>query len=85
MLLNSSGVRALSVLSSAALAVANVQQPFASEGRDDGLLTPFGDLSLLSTSQYTTLGHPLFPDYNVRIKKSDFCDRSVRYGHLDSA
>ena len=45
---------------------------------DAGLFTPVEDLGLLSTSDFTTLGHPLFPNYNVRIKKSDFCDGTVR-------
>lgn len=44
---------------------------------DAGLFTPLGDLSALSTDVYTTLSHPLFPNYNVRIKKSDFCDGTV--------
>lgn len=63
--------------------VAVVQQPFsvstnAFKSYDDGLFSPMEDLSLLSASEFTTLGHPLFPNYNVRIKKSDFCDGSVR-------
>jgi hypothetical protein len=56
------------------------QQPFSFKGAnyDDGLFTPFEDLHALSTSQFTTLGHPLFPNYNVRIKESDFCDGTVK-------
>ncbi|PCH38417.1 serine carboxypeptidase [Wolfiporia cocos MD-104 SS10] len=72
-------------LSSLAVATAAAQQPFlqspasfvASEPYDAGLFTPVEDLSVLSASAFTTLGHPLFPDYNVRIKKSDFCDGTV--------
>ncbi len=45
---------------------------------DDGLLTPLGDLSLLSSSEYTTLTHPVFPRYSVRVKQSDFCDGAVQ-------
>ena len=45
---------------------------------DASLFSPLEDLSLLSTSEFTTLGHPLFPNYSVRIKKSDFCDGTVR-------
>ena len=60
----------------------NVQQPLASAANfdtyDAGLFTPMEDLGLLSTSDFTTLGHPLFPNYNVRIKKSDFCAGTVR-------
>ena len=50
---------------------------FTADQYDAGLFTPLGDLSALSTDVYTTLSHPLFPNYNVRIKKSDFCDGTV--------
>ena len=64
-------------------AVGVAQKPFslganAFDNYDAGLFSPMEDLSLLSTQEFTTLGHPLFPNYNVRIKKSDFCDGSVR-------
>lgn len=63
--------------------VSAIQQPFAFGGGkfqsyDAGLFSPLEDLGLLSTSEFTTLGHPAFPNYNVRIKKSDFCDGTVR-------
>ncbi|TCD59953.1 hypothetical protein EIP91_011017, partial [Steccherinum ochraceum] len=51
-----------------------------------GLFSPFEDLKLLSTSEFTTLGHPAFPKYSVRIKKStDFCDGTVSAytGYID--
>ena len=48
------------------------------ESYDAGLFTPLEDLSVLSTTEFTTLAHPAFPKYNVRIKKSDFCDGTVR-------
>ena len=51
---------------------------FDSLAYDAGLFAPFEDLGLLSASEYTTLGHPAFPNYNVRIKKSDFCDGTVQ-------
>jgi hypothetical protein len=38
---------------------------------------PFGSLDALSSSDFTTLGHPAFPRYSVRIKKSNFCDGTV--------
>ncbi|GJE98978.1 peptidase S10, serine carboxypeptidase [Phanerochaete sordida] len=70
--------------------VGAVQQPFALgggnfESYDAGLFSPMEDLGLLSTSEFTTLGHPAFPNYNVRIKKSDFCDGTVRAftGYID--
>ncbi|KAH9934973.1 serine carboxypeptidase [Fomitopsis serialis] len=50
---------------------------FGADQYDAGLFTPLGDFSTLSTDEFTTLGHPLFPNYNVRIKKSDFCDGTV--------
>lgn len=53
----------------------NIQHVFS----DEGLFNPFEDLNALSSSEYTTLGHPLFPNYGVRIKKSDFCDGTVGY------
>ncbi|PPQ70716.1 hypothetical protein CVT24_000832 [Panaeolus cyanescens] len=53
---------------------------------DDGLLNPLEDLSLLSQSDFTTLQHPQFPRYSVRIKKSStFCDPTVQSytGYID--
>ncbi|KDQ51312.1 hypothetical protein JAAARDRAFT_140320 [Jaapia argillacea MUCL 33604] len=44
---------------------------------DEGLFTPLGSLNALSSDSFTTLGHPAFPNYNVRVKKSDFCDGTV--------
>lgn len=74
-------VHALALLGAATTVVGSVQQPFAFGSKasyDSGLFTPFEDMSLLSTEEFTTLGHPLFPNYDVRIKKSDFCDGTVR-------
>lgn len=45
---------------------------------DAGLFTPAESLTSLSESTFTTLGHPLFPNYGVRIKQSKFCDETVR-------
>jgi hypothetical protein len=46
---------------------------------DEGLFMPVEELSALSEAQFTTLGHPVFPNYSVRIKKSsDFCDGTVK-------
>ena len=44
---------------------------------DAGLFTPFEDLNALSEAQFTTLKHPAFPQYGVRIKKTKFCDGTV--------
>ena len=64
-------------------AVDAAQQPFsvgtnAFASYDAGLFRPMEDMELLSTSAFTTLSHPFFPKYNVRIKKSDFCDGTVK-------
>lgn len=46
---------------------------------NDGLFTPVEHLGALSETQFTTLSHPVFPNYSVRIKKSsDFCDTTVK-------
>ena len=34
--------------------------------------------NIQSTESYTTLVHPRFPSYGVRIKKTDFCDPTVK-------
>lgn len=76
----------IGALSLGALAVSAAQHPFrvdqskgplAAESYDTGLFVPLDDLETLSTSQFTTLSHPAFPNYDVRIKKSDFCDGGV--------
>lgn len=45
---------------------------------DDGLFTPIEHLSALSVESFTTLGHPYFPKHSMRIKKSQFCDGTVK-------
>lgn len=40
--------------------------------------SPFGTLDTLSAEAYTVIGHPAFPNHSVRIKKSSFCDSSVK-------
>lgn len=40
--------------------------------------SPLQDLHVLSEERFATLGHPAFPNYNVRIKRStEFCDGGV--------
>ena len=46
---------------------------------DDGLFTPLEDLNVLSESRYTTVRHPLYPNHNVRIKKTQFCEATVQF------
>ncbi len=45
---------------------------------DEGLFTPLGDLSSLSSTTFTRLAHPAFPRHSVRVKQSQFCDEQVR-------
>ncbi|KAI0071137.1 serine carboxypeptidase [Panus rudis PR-1116 ss-1] len=64
----------------------NVNPNVAFEGYDEGLFSPMEDLSLLSSDSFTTLTHPVFPKYSVRVKKStDFCDGTVNAytGYID--
>ena len=36
------------------------------------------DLSAVKSDEWTTLRHPVFPRYSVRIKQSRFCDTTVK-------
>lgn len=77
-----SGLLAIAAVAGAAQHSFTVQQGVSSDRLagdqyDAGLFTPLGDLSALSTDVYTILSHPFFPNYNVRIKKSHFCDGTV--------
>lgn len=38
--------------------------------------------SIRSTEEYTVLKHPKHPGHSVRVKKTDFCDPTVKYVHL---
>lgn len=50
---------------------------------DDGLFTPIEDLSVLSFDSFTTLSHPSFPEYSVRIKRTVFeCEPDAKLVHL---
>lgn len=35
------------------------------------------ELTALSSDDFTTLSHADFPDYSVRIKRTEFCDSTV--------
>ncbi|KAH9896619.1 serine carboxypeptidase [Cubamyces lactineus] len=52
---------------------------------DEGLFTPMGDLSALSSSQYTRLSHPAFPRHSVRVKKTQICEGEAKAytGYID--
>ncbi|KAH7885523.1 Alpha/Beta hydrolase protein [Phlebopus sp. FC_14] len=91
----STRVQALSLLSLAVVGSATsqaflglntpTQSHYSSAPYDDGLFTPVEHLSALSADRFTTLSHPVFPKYNVRIKKSGFCDGTVNAytGYID--
>ncbi|KAG6890873.1 hypothetical protein C0992_012009 [Termitomyces sp. T32_za158] len=62
--------------------------PFVSQNHqvyDEGLFTPFEDLSALSQKEYVLLNHPAFPAHSVRIKKTKFCDEGINSytGYID--
>ena len=45
-----------------------------------GSFVPVGDLHALSANEFTSLSHPTFPDYVVRIKEAPgFCNDTVKY------
>ncbi|KAF8991371.1 Alpha/Beta hydrolase protein [Cyathus striatus] len=76
----------LPLLLSPLLLAAAQQQAFSShKAYDADLFTPVESLTLLSEDAFTTLSHPLFPNYNVRVKKSRFCDTTVNAytGYID--
>lgn len=35
--------------------------------------------SISSTEEYTVLNHPKHPGHSIRVKKTDFCDPTVKY------
>jgi hypothetical protein len=58
------------------------QQPLklASVPYDAGLFSPpYSTLSDVPESHWTFLSHPSHPGYGVRVKKSNFCDDTVKY------
>jgi hypothetical protein len=44
----------------------------------DRLFAPMERPSALSETDFTLISHPLFPDVGVRIKKTKFCDPTVK-------
>ncbi|KAJ7117630.1 Alpha/Beta hydrolase protein [Mycena epipterygia] len=63
------------------------QTVFSNPGNINGVeaFAPIGTLDVLSETSFTELGHPEFPQYGVRIKKSTFCDETVSAytGYID--
>jgi len=45
---------------------------------NDRLFTPIEDLSTLSETEFTPISHPFFPNVGARIKKTKFCDGTVK-------
>jgi hypothetical protein len=43
---------------------------------DDGL--KLINMSSIASNEFTALSHPRFPNHRVRIKKSNFCDPTVK-------
>lgn len=72
-------VLAAKFLSACALSIFAIAQVlFLQEPYDAGLFTPFESLSALSETEFTSLSHPFFPNYGVRVKKTKFCDGAVK-------
>jgi len=46
---------------------------------DNGLFTPMEDLSTLSETDFTAISHPFFPNVGARIKKTRFCNETVKW------
>ncbi|KAJ7314831.1 serine carboxypeptidase [Mycena albidolilacea] len=53
------------------------QAVFGAPNVNAATFAPVGTLDVLSESSFTTLAHPEFPQYSVRMKKSNFCDEGV--------
>ena len=54
-----------------------VDRPFDTDSLQ-AKFEPIGELSAVGSDQWTTLHHPVFPRYSVRIKQSHFCDTTVK-------
>ena len=54
--------------------------PFPSDnfGFNDAPKSTINQLSSIGDSEFTALTHPQFPNHRVRIKKSNFCDPTVK-------
>jgi hypothetical protein len=55
------------------------QKVLSNQAYDALHITPLESLSSLKESEYTVLSHPTFPRYSLRIKKTRFCDSTVKY------
>ncbi|KIK51960.1 hypothetical protein GYMLUDRAFT_50249 [Collybiopsis luxurians FD-317 M1] len=89
--------RVLGILTTATLVlgVVSSQLPLASSSLNlntsrqswinSEFFTPLESLSYVKEAEFSTLKHPFFPRYSVRIKKSSFCDPTVNgyTGYID--
>ncbi|KAJ7189724.1 serine carboxypeptidase [Mycena pura] len=76
---------ALALLCICAKAFGTFQAPFSTPAniQTNPNFAPAGTLDILSEGAFTAFAHPAFSNYGVRIKKSRFCDSTVKYAcHL---
>lgn len=55
-----------------------VVQDSDSTHRGSDPFIPKGTLNALSDKEFTTLRHPAFPSYSVRVKRTRWCDETVK-------
>ncbi|KAJ7073301.1 serine carboxypeptidase [Mycena belliarum] len=62
-----------------------VSGSFRASTYNEGLFTPMEDMNVLSETEFSVLGHPEFPNYGVRIKKSAVCNDTTKAytGYID--
>lgn len=67
----------LALLAGVGLAAAQLQ--FDTQ---NAFIAPLHLSSITSKDAFTTLNHPRFPNHSVRVKKSDFCDSTVKLSEI---
>lgn len=99
-MLNLTGKLTIGALLANAIAYAHLQSPFSSysgdaelgsntyigqKSIDNGLFMPLESLSYVREDEFTTMKHPYFPQYRVRVKKTKFCDEvaDAYTGYID--
>lgn len=79
--------KALAFLASYSVLIAAAQvQSILTENRLPWAASPHNasslqtySLSSIASGDYTALSHPRFPNHQVRVKKTQFCDPTVKY------
>lgn len=61
------------------LALASFGATFASQWT---AFTPVGVSDAVYADAYTYIPHPVYPDYGARVKRTDWCDHTVKSGTL---